>query len=89
MHKVTSAQLALCAQTGRFAVRELIIPHEQEDCTTVPQGARFVVKGQRRGEVVALFPHDTKGLEGEQRLWSDGHIRIVPLANCQHVGRIG
>jgi hypothetical protein len=89
MRKLTTAQLASCKQTGRFAVAKLNDHHFQDGCITVPKDSRFVVKGRRAGEVVALFPHDTPGLESEQRVFTDGHVRIVELASCTIVGRTG
>ena len=88
MAKLTRDHLDNCGKDGYFAVGQLRYEHAQEGCIAVPAGERFVVKATRGTEVCALFPHDTKGLEAEQRVFSDGHIRIVPLSSFDVIGRI-
>lgn len=88
MAKLTRDQLDDCTKEGRFAVGQLRYEHAQEGCIIVPAGERFVVKAAKGDEVVALFPHDAKGLAPEERVFTDGHIRVVPLRLFDVVGRI-
>lgn len=86
MANITKATLDDATKEGRYAVGQLKYDHEQEGCVTVPGGTRFVVKGIRGGDVAALFPHDA--IPEEERVFSNGHIRIVPLFQFDVVGRI-
>lgn len=87
--KMTCMTLFECGQTGRFAVGELTTDHTQTECAMVERGNRFVIKGRKDNEVLAVFPHDTYGLDLEQRVFTDGHVRIVNKRDFKIVGRHG
>lgn len=82
---ITTQALHDATSHGNRAVGELLIDHEQPECVTVPAGSRFVVEACALGKAVALFPHDALD---EPRVFSTGHVRIVPQASYHVVGRI-
>lgn len=86
--RVLAKHLTNPGAKGKFPVAELLVEHVQKDCTPVPKGTRGLITSVNweNGKNVFLFPHAV--LPDEMRVFSDGHIRIVPSSDYKIIGRV-
>lgn len=73
---------------GPDTVIELMVPHDQPGCTTIPRKARGLVRAVRNNDdgtrdYMVLFPFDV--LPEEDSTFSDGIVRSVPSTRLKVV----
>jgi hypothetical protein len=85
--KVTLELLAAAGPKGKFLAARTKELHRQQGCADLPAGTAGIVTGRTPKGCIFVFPHST--LPNEMKVFSDGHVRIVPWTRLEPFGRVG
>ncbi len=85
--KVTLELLADAGSKGKYLAARTKELHQQQGCADLPAGTPGMITGRSPKGCIFVFPHSV--LPDEMKVFSDGHVRIIPWSRLEPYGRVG